>query len=272
MIDKVMKERSSKLIEVAWHARRQLFPRSVARLKTSAVAQTSFMTSTTMVEIHLMYAHELELRAVIIWKSLVRVHRALPALSSDLLASELKQEFSKYLRSTADELTEYLSQELNIFSGKEKFTSLNDTYDHLIQKHEVEIDLYTDALTAQREEVAVPPQYNFYGNVGAVQTGANASANVVQNLSEGDKTALIEALDLVKTVVSKGWELDSIRQDELLDTVRECVSQINSDKPNNTLLRSALSTVAMTIQALASAGPAYQALKTALMPMGIMLP
>jgi hypothetical protein len=55
----------------------------------------------------------------------------------------------------------------------------------------VEIDLYIEYVTTQKEEIAVPPRYNFYGNVGAVQTGANALANVVQNLSEGDKTALM---------------------------------------------------------------------------------
>jgi hypothetical protein len=43
---------------------------------------------------------------------------------------------------------------------------------------------------SQREEI-LKKGYNFYGNVGAVQTGANALANVVQKLSEGDKTALI---------------------------------------------------------------------------------
>jgi hypothetical protein len=43
---------------------------------------------------------------------------------------------------------------------------------------------------SQREEI-LKKGHNFYGNVGAVQTGANALANVVQNLSEGDKTALM---------------------------------------------------------------------------------
>jgi hypothetical protein len=194
MIDKVMKERISKLIEVACYKRRQIFPRSVGQFKATTIPNNSFMTSTTMKEIKQMCANELELRAAIIWKSIVRVCRDLPGTASDLLGSDLKQEFSKYLNSTADELTSYLSQQLNVFSkfpGKNEWASLNETYNYLIQKHEVEIDLYIEYVTTQKEEIAVPPRYNFYGNVGAVQTGANALANVVQNLSEGDKTALM---------------------------------------------------------------------------------
>ena len=36
--------------------------------------------------------------------------------------------------------------------------------------------------------------YNFYGTVGAVQTGPGAIANIVQNLGADEKHAILEAL------------------------------------------------------------------------------
>ena len=173
------------------------------------------------------------------------------------------------------ELTEILSQNLSMSISIDQ-VSLDQDRDHAIQKHEVEIDLYLEALTqtvqAAEEQPAAAQQYNFYGAVGAVQTGARASANIVQNLDQGDKDALIQALELAREAVDHAQEIADIQKQEVSSIVDDINSELHSGAPNNTKLRALFTTIGTSIQTLASAQPAYQALKGALIPLGILLP
>lgn len=114
--------------------------------------------------------------------------------------------------------------------------------------------------------------YNFYGNVGAFQTGPGASANIIQNLGSEDKDALLNALNLVRDTLTLVRDLAAEQKDELLQMVDDSVKEVKSTNPNNTKLRTILTAIATTIQTVGSAQPAYQALKTALLPLGITLP
>ena len=114
--------------------------------------------------------------------------------------------------------------------------------------------------------------FNFHGNVGSVQTGANAIANVVQNLGADERTALVSALQQVKEAIGIAPSLAEPRRQEILKVAHECSSQIESESPNDTKLLAMFNVLGTTIQSIASAQPAYQALKTALFAIGITLP
>jgi hypothetical protein len=59
---------------------------------------------------------------------------------------------------------------------------------------------------------------------------------------------------------------------EVVAVVEETRSELLVDRPNRTKLQAFFSVITSTIQTLASAQPAYQALKTALLPFGVILP
>lgn len=114
--------------------------------------------------------------------------------------------------------------------------------------------------------------YNFYGAVGSVQTGANATANVVQNLGADDRASLLSAIQQVRDALSNSPSVGEQQRSELLEIADECASQMTASAPNNTKLLTMFNVLGTAIQSIASAQPAYQALKGAILPLGITLP
>lgn len=114
--------------------------------------------------------------------------------------------------------------------------------------------------------------YNFYGAVGSVQTGANATANVIQNLGADDRATLSSAIQQVRDALSNAQTVGEQQRKELLEIADECVSQMSASSPNNTKLLTMFNVLGTSIQSIASAQPAYQALKIAVLPLGITLP
>ena len=151
--------------------------------------------------------------------------------------------------------------------------TLDEACDDSRRKHDVEIDLYVDSLkiSAEEQPSAMAHSYHFYGTVGTVQTGAGATANVVQNLAAEDKQALLRALDQIKDAISSSQALLAQRE-ELIEIAEECITLMQAPQPNDSKLRAMFDVLATSVQAVASAQPAYQALKAALLPLGIMLP
>lgn len=275
MLEKRLKDRAERLIEVRISERRQQLPRDIGQIKSRAAGHGAFHSSNTMLAIHGAFARELEIRSIICWECLVRVHRILGAVHCENLASDLKDYMHSFIEKTRNELDEFLNNELKTFQPHK--LTLDDAQRHANQKHDIEIDLYCDSLQAQEtdteiQSLAAKQEYYFYGTVGAVQTGANAIANVVQNIGADDKQALTDALNLVRESIGAIQNLAEVQKEELVQVVDECRAEITSEKPNNTRLRALLSTVATSIQTIASAQPAYQAVKGALLPLGIVLP
>ncbi|MFA6310400.1 MAG: hypothetical protein WCV99_10550 [Sterolibacterium sp.] len=114
--------------------------------------------------------------------------------------------------------------------------------------------------------------FNFQGTVGSVQTGANAVANVVQNLGADERTALVSALQQVKEAIGIAPSLPEPQRRELLEIAHECSSQLESESPNDTQFLNMFNVLGTTIQSIAGVQPAYQVLKTALLAVGITLP
>ncbi len=107
--------------------------------------------------------------------------------------------------------------------------------------------------------------FAFYGAVGAVQTGPGAVANVVQNLGAEEKHAILQALAQVRAAVIATQELAAQRQ-ELIEIADECSATVQSENPNNSKLRAMFDVLSSSIQTMASAQPAYQALKVGCFP------
>lgn len=160
-------------------------------------------------------------------------------------------------------------------SGLNMPVSLTEAYGAVKAKHDIEVDLYVDSLSRLdegRATGALMQHYNFYGTVGSVQTGANATANVIQNLGADDRAALSSAVQQVRDALSNAPTVAEQQRKELLEIADECVSQIAASSPNNTKLLTMFNVLGTAIQSIAGAQPAYQALKVAVLPLGITLP
>ena len=146
-------------------------------------------------------------------------------------------------------------------------------------KVSTEIDLFALNLVqragtgkTQRQREGPQAVFNIYSPVGAIQTGSGATANIVQNLGSQDRDLLIKALELTKQALSSVDEIPGNPKEEVVELVEEAKTEVAKTKPNGVRLTSILTAIATAIQTAGSLQPAYQALKAALLPLGILLP
>jgi len=190
----------------------------------------------------------------------------------DGIAAPFKAELHSKINTFAAELANSLQSYVQRLPVLVKM-SLEEARLHLVGKHDIEVDLYEDSLMSSgKDHGLVSSQYNFYGSVGAIQTGTHSLANVVQGLGAADQAALVQALELAREAIHNAKQLGDRQQNELLEISAECESELRSSSPNNTKLLTMFNVLATSIQAVASAQPAYQALKLALLPLGVTLP
>ena len=270
-------ERANRLIDIQFDERRKQVPFEISMVKEEHNARGVLRSSMTVVRIKEICEREIEIRAILAWQSLVRVLQTLGIQSSDDIAVDLKDFLRESINSSYAELTQILRQNLmNMNMMTIEQVSLEEARDHVIAKHEIEIDIYVDTRAKSSENGGAASEhasnYHFYGNVGAVQTGPGALANIVQNLGQEDQEAIKQALVLARDAIAASDEIAEAKRNELVEIVDEARSEIERENPDSTKLQSLFTTVATTIQTLSSAQPAYQALKGALMPFGIMLP
>lgn len=276
MLDRIISERIRILINVQFDERRNVFLLELSRLKREAAGAGSYRSGNTITKLCDLHSSEISSRAIIAWQSVVRAHQIFGVPLSADLRTDLKNELHQYITQASNELKSSLINEVQSLhlgdNSARAGSAIEEAINHNRRKHDIEIDLYVDSLERRTQQAPVPQQYNFYGNIGAVQTGANASANVVQNLGGDDKTALIEALALAREAIRNASELGDTRQTEMIAIANECEEQVNSVQPNNTKLLTLLTVLGTTVQSIASAPAAYNAMKTALLPLGVNLP
>lgn len=269
MLNSTLRDRATALVSVKTDERQKRFIGDVSRsLKQGIEVGRS---GKLIRELHRAHELEVEVRAVLCWDSLVRVHRAFGEPATDELRDDLKSFFDGALKHNADSLARSMSI---FFDGIEAAGTL--TLDEAIiettAKHHVEIDLYVDSLIAAKSKPATPSTYAFYGNVGAVQTGASAVAHVVQNMGSEDRAALLQALAQTQAAIVSDNSMPDKQKQELIAVAEQCSTEVNSDNPNNTMLLAMLVTLGTAVQSIAAARPAYEALKVAVLTLGITLP
>lgn len=274
MFDPTLQTRFETLVKVKMAERRKQFPLELAQINSGASASGRFHSSVRVLQIHQAHERELEVRAILAWESLVRVHRTFAQPISDTLRDDLKARIHKHIDLVMAELAPSLAEHVKR-SGLNMSVSLVEAHSAVTAKHDIEVDLYVDSLSTRNEGGAMganTQNYNFYGAVGSVQTGASATANVIQNLGADDRETLSSAIQQVREVLSSAPQVGEQQRTELLEIADECVSQMSSNAPNNTKLLTMFNVLGTAIQSISSAQPAYQALKVAVLPLGITLP
>lgn len=267
-------ERVSRLIEVRLAERRKQIPLEIAKIQRENNARGMLNSSMTILQTKEICEREIEIRAVVVWQSLVRVINTLGYESKEILRNDLKEYLLNSIAENFDELTGILNQNLRNMMKPEQ-VSMSEAKNHAMSKHEIEIDLYVDTLKDNEktsQSSSGSHNYNFYGTIGSVQTGSGAQANIVQNLGSEDQEAIKQALALASEAIQAATDIVDTKKNELIEIASQARNELEKETPNSTMLQSMFVTIGTTIQTLASAKPAYQALKGALIPLGIMLP
>jgi hypothetical protein len=101
-----------------------------------------------------------------------------------------------------------------------------------------------------------------------VQSGDYSVANVQQTAGLNDYGALIAALKAAQTEFADARISPDIRE-EACEHIQIVIGEIQKEKPNRLTLKSLLSGVATTVQALGSSSEAYKAVLAALSVLGV---
>jgi hypothetical protein len=275
MIDTTLQERCRRLINNKIIERRKLLDCEIDKIIIAAGSRgMNYPVATTIGQQFPLLCKELEIRSTVAWQDIVSVHKALGSFNSDTLREDFKEEVGVYIDEAFAELSVKLKNMVRNIPHM-AMLNLNKAKAQTIARLDIEIDLYVDSLAISQSSKDAQPasnQYNFYGNIGAVQTGTSPTANIVQNLSFDDKRAIVDALVAVKDQLVHLQDVSESNRQELSEIIDECVGISKSVNPNSTKLLALLNLVGITVQSYASAQPAYNTLKTVLIPLGITLP
>ena len=273
MLDSTFLDRVSRLTSVRLADRRQDFPAEITKIAADMNARGVLHSSVHVQLSKVAHTRELDVRALIVWESIVHVHRTIGAPADSTLRDDFKSLLQTQIQEAYTELNGTYVQTAKRFGGQRDQSDLGDTLPRAQAKIELEVDLYVDSLRpAAMDTMTAAPTYNFYGNVSSVQTGAHSIAHNVQNLGSEEKENLIAALVKVTEAITNGQSLPERQRSELAAMAHEAQLELNSSDPNNTKLFTIFNVLAGTVQALPAAQPAYQVLKAALLPMGVVLP
>lgn len=276
MLDPQIADLVRKMIEVRFAECDERLEKDITRIKAEMASRGTLRSGMTFQRIYELCAHEISIRAMIVWQVFKRIISSVGVCPSETLAADLKDELEKYLPPDLPRLNRIMEEAAGLTQHPEP-RSLAEPRGQALQRIGAEIDLFVLEMERLQEEAGkaaavAGATYNFHAPVGAVQTGPGAAASIVQTLTREDKRYLLQALDGLIEVL-RGFEtVNGFKQEELVEVIRECRAEVGKPEPNRLKLGSALTTVATTIQTVASLQPAYQTLKAALLPLGIFLP
>lgn len=274
-LDQKIKDRYSKLVVIKMDEQSEQLLGLIRTISFDMARRGMVHSGGHVAQLFEAHKKELETRAALAWQALHRAHQSCGSPIYDGLGPDLKAELKATIQSQAVQLKNSFTENakrVSVFKDHPQFDLVAGSR-QLVHKHDLEIEIYEDSLMSGKNgEGTSVQQYHFYGSVGAVQTGANARANVIQSLGESELVALKEALQLAREAISAPSSMDDVKRHELVGIADDCMTELNSASPNNTRLLPLFTVLATSVQTIASARPAYLALRAALLPLGITLP
>jgi hypothetical protein len=109
------------------------------------------------------------------------------------------------------------------------------------------------------------------GTMGALQLGADSTANVQQQWVNGDTSALQQALAVLRAALEQTQGVDPAARRDLVADVDSAVTELEQEHPNKGKLLRWLGGVGAVVGTIADVQPAYEAVKKLAQMLGIPL-
>ena len=275
-LDATIRILAIKRIEPLIEERRFYFGRVADRIDRAMETRGVGRSAALLQAIHDACVGEIEARTLLAWSAVKDVLAAAALQHSETLAAELLAIVDKGARRA--DVREVLRRRIDtmggVISDAAEFDLDGPTL-RALAKRESDIDLYVLALISKLKFERLPADSivnNFHGPVGAYQIGPTSATTVTQISNSADSEALRRALDLVEASLPAAANSPGLMADEVLELVDETRAELAKARPNSIRLRIVASGVATAIQSIGMLQPAYQALKAALLPFGVLLP
>jgi hypothetical protein len=272
-LDKTITELADKMIELQLEERRELLKGEIRKLDDEFRAAGQWKSSRLVLLVKQLCNREIITRTQIVWQSLLKVLSAQSIVPAEGLGDELKERLQRYSELIVSEPLEELRKIANRIAPTVFAVDLAEGWELARKKVFADIDYFILSIEGRRERKEGQTVFNFHGShIGTLQTGPGASAITIHMLNKHDRDTLTNALNHAKQDLLGLEKLPGYDKNEVIDLIERGQAELNKPKPNSMWLRSTLSGIATAIQTAASLQPAYQMLKTALLPLGIFLP
>lgn len=273
MLDQKVIELADRISEVQFEERQEQLKREIQKLEDEFRSAGAWKSSRLVLLVKELCNQEVVTRTLIVLQALVKVLSTQSKVPAEGLGDSLKQEMLGHRELIISGPLDCLRKIVNKIAPTTISTDLTEGWEHAKKKVLADIDLFILSLEARSERREGQTVFHIQGSqVGAIQLGPGASATTIQMLTVPDREALRKALDRVKQDLARVDKLPGYEKDEVLDLIEEGRAEIGKAKPNSIRLTSVFSAIATAIQTAGSLQPAYQALKAALLPLGIPLP
>lgn len=272
MIDEHTQSIARGLLDAELRLRDQAMERDTQLIKEQMSVRGALRSGMTVTQISQLTCQEFRTRTHVAWDTLLSVLSEVGVSP----AKELRRDLVAWIEYFIENTFQILSTRLNHSTSNLGFGAgvgpLQDEAAALKREFEAKADLLMASLKQRVTSSPTAPIMHFHGAVGAVQTGAVASASVTQHIGQADLAAVKVALDRIADEIGASADLASDARGELAEVLKDVRDELAKPKPNSIRIRQLAMGVATSIQTSASLRPAYEALKAALLPIGVTLP
>ncbi len=151
LFEKIL-ERTQRLIKVKFDERDKKIPLEISRIESEAQKRGVLTSSYTPKQIYKLYELEVENRAEFVFKSLIKVHKALGSKLTKTLLNDLKVAFSSYVNEFTHQLSESMYSRLKKYTMQDKLLLDKSLANTIQKKYEIEIDIYVDSLQQSSQQ------------------------------------------------------------------------------------------------------------------------
>jgi hypothetical protein len=234
-------------------------------------ARGQFNSSMRVQKRGLVACQELEVRADIIW-SLMRRCRPWFGEPDDALLDSLSQQIRHHIDAQATAVLQLAGQTPTDPQRRAAAIEVPITAcrEQLVKKFWSQARFFVDELKHPAATDVPNSSMNFYGNVGAVQTGLYATAHV--QIGAADSARLVEALEGLREALPSAADMAPDAREQSAGLVTDIIAAARVDKPNRLTLNSLFMGLAVTVQTVASLRPAWDAVRQAAAAIGVHLP
>ncbi len=222
--------------------------------------------------------NEINERALHAWAVLREAILEAGVTASDALATDLKVEvdtlIDEFCCDGMDAEIEFNRRSLGMegfaqFLAQQVSEAKEDARKELYGK----IDLFAMSLTNQQKAAKDPRMVmNFLSPVAAVQTGRNATANIVQNFGPDQAQHLKVALTKIETQLCDAQDVPEDEKADYFEILDQARKEINKPKPNPARLKAYVGWIAEKAEQVVALKEGYELLKPLLQALGIHLP
>ena len=202
------------------------------------------------------------------------------ALQVETLADDLKAELAHNIHQGLSALSDHVDSAVRSALGdsgpvrNQMLQVVQRAAQRVGDKLRAEVDLYVMRLRRKPSEENREGQhiYNIHGPLGAIVSGPQASAHVMQIVNSEDREVLVRALETVGTQLAALDDAAYPGKSDVLELVYEAREEVERPQPNRFKVHGALVGIGHAIQTIAAIRPAYDALKAAAGVLGVELP